>query len=572
MSHAVSKQYLDRLVADFETSPHKMRHAIRDCWTSSSQQFLEWAVPLVASPEDSQGTLFLLSFLLQNEPLASRLGDPDLCTSEEAILIARKACRIDHTFDRQLAQLLAANPQWTAAQIMRFLTVLESVCSPTILLPLLNRMSLHPDEKVRSKSALLIGRGKRNTDWALDQLTGPDARVRANAVEALWGMDGAGPVEVFFTATHDSDPRVAVNGAIGLYAARLTQSVDLLLALAGHPDHGMRRSACWGMGRTLDPRFLSVLTPLIRDPDPAVRSWALRAYGLIRSRLKALRQIPVMLYPSQAEILPNGVRRFTLALRQQGGCAVPPLHPLSFALEEDNRIVTRYEIESVNEETAGATGLILPVSTELNPLVEAPLRLALRRALAEKPSSESWATVCYSHGSAVGTKLRPLVQTSPEQLERGFEIAEKSHFSGVLPAIEAAVAALPSHQRSIVVIGNENPESTSIVFHRNARLQSFVNSLKNQRIAVHALLLPQCTPLFLEMMKALTVETGGALRHTSPQDLEQHLVAMLAAAQPQYSIRYWGFEENTGQRCLCLKVTTPSGYGEARMPWLPSRD
>lgn len=569
MSHAVSKQYLERLVADFETNPHKMRHAIRDCWISSSPQFIEWALPLVASPTDSQGTLFLLSFLLQNEPLASRLGDQDLCTTDEAILIARKACRIDPTFDRQLAQLLAVNPQWATAKILRFLSVLETVCSPTILLPLLTRMLHHPDEKVRSKAAILTGRGKRNTDWALDQLTGPDARVRANAIEALWGMEGAGPAEVFFTATHDSDPRVAVNGAVGLYMAGRTQSVDLLLALAAHPDHRMRCSACWGMGRTLDPRFLSVLASLIRDPQPGVRSRALRASGIIRSRLKALRKNPVMLYPSQAQILPNGARRLTLALRQQDGCAVPPLHPLCFVLEEDNRIVIRYEIESLSDESAGATGLAIPVSAEINSLAEAPLRQSLRRALAEKPPSESWATVCYSHGSAVGAKLRPLVQTSPEQLERGFEIAEKSHFSGVLSAIEAAVAVLPGNQRSIVVIGNENPESTSIVFHRNARLQSFVAALRNQRITVYALLLPGSTPLFRETMQTLTAETGGELLSTTPQDLEPQLVAMLAAAQPQYSIRYWGFEESTGQCSLCLKVLTPSGYGEARTLLFP---
>jgi len=58
--------------------------------------------------------------------------------------------------------------------------------NPSIILPLIVRLTDHPDAKVRSKAALLVGRGKPELGWVRSQLAQQDARVRANAVEALW--------------------------------------------------------------------------------------------------------------------------------------------------------------------------------------------------------------------------------------------------------------------------------------------------------------------------------------------------------------------------------------------------
>ncbi len=564
MLHTISKEYLERLVVDFETSPHLMRQAIQECWAEAQGRFVEWTIPILATPQDSQGSGYLLSFLMQHVPLAALLGDPNLCTSEEAVLIARKACRMDRTFERQVGNLLAGGIRLDCEQTLRLLTILESIGTTGGMLPILTGLLRHHNPKVRSKAALLMGRGKRNSAWVVAQMTEPDGRTRANAVESLWGLDGAEAIEVFLMAAQDPEPRVVVNGAIGLYRARQTTAIEILMVRSGDASPGFRCSACWGMGQTQDPRFLPVLARLIRDPEPTVRSNALRASSAIRARVTVLKRDPLKVYVRDAKVQGKGLRELSVSLRHGGGAAIPALCPLAFSLEEDGMPVTRYEVYPELDEDVAATGLVIPVGREMEGETQEAVSRALRQARVEKRAKDPWATVCYSHGDSMGASLPPLLQTSKEQLEKGMELAERGYYSGMLPAIESAMGVLPAGQRAVVVVGNEQAESTSIVFQRNAHQDSVVAALRNMRVAVHGILLPGCTPLFRSALGTLVKETGGKLVAVAgAAELEQQLVAMMATAHVDYRIRYWGFEESKGSGQVRLTVATLTSMGEA---------
>ncbi|MBL8174366.1 MAG: HEAT repeat domain-containing protein, partial [Bryobacterales bacterium] len=393
-------------------------------------------VSILAKGNERKGEGLLLSTLIQNDQLASRLGDPDFCTREEAISIARRASRIDPSFERQISQILTGPTRLADEEVARLLAVMESISTPANLLPLLNSISHHSSPRIRSKAALLMGRGKRNSAWVMEQLTEPDGRVRANAVESIWGLDGADVLEVFSTAAYDPAPRVAINAGIGLYRARQTRSIELFVNWASHEDFAFRRSACWGMGQTQDPRFLPVLVKCIRDSDPTVRSHALRSSSTIRAHINALKQEPVAVHIGKASILENGMRTLSVSLRSAGGSAIPILCPLAFSLDEDGLPVTRYELTRALPDAAGAIGLVLPRALDLAiPFRDAGCA-ALRCALDQKLPAEAWSTVCYSHADAFGEEIAPLLQTSPGQLQKGIELANRSFFSGAIPAIE----------------------------------------------------------------------------------------------------------------------------------------
>ncbi|MBL8175420.1 MAG: HEAT repeat domain-containing protein, partial [Bryobacterales bacterium] len=348
-----------------------------------------------------------------------------------------------------------------------------------------------------------------------------------------------------------------------LYRARQTRSIELFVNWASHEDFAFRSSACWGMGQTQDPRFLPVLVKCIRDSDATVRSRALRSFSIIRSHINALKQQPISVHIGHASILENGVRAISASLRCSGGSPIPILCPLAFSLEENGVPVTRYELTRAMPDYTGTIGLVLPLTTDLATPFRDAACAALRRALDEKRPSEAWSAVCYSHGDTHGPSIPPLLQTSPGQLQKGMELANRSYLSGAIPAIETVLSILPQGPRALVIVGNENPESTSIVFHRNAHLDRLLTLLRNQDIAVYAIALPGCTPLFRSMLESLCSQTAGRLvEAANPQQLETLLIETLATAHCEYKIRYWGFEENFSPRSVHLTVTTPSSFGE----------
>jgi HEAT repeat protein len=72
------------------------------------------------------------------------------------------------------------------------------------------------------------------------------------------------------------------NALVGLHKLSYPDLGPHILKLSAHSDPLFRISGAWVMEQTSDPRFLPVLTEMIRDQNPDVRSRAFRAIGSIK--------------------------------------------------------------------------------------------------------------------------------------------------------------------------------------------------------------------------------------------------------------------------------------------------
>jgi HEAT repeat protein len=105
-----------------------------------------------------------------------------------------------------------------------------------------------------------------------------DARVRANFVEGLWNRPDADSRAVFRRALEDPDHRVVGNAVAGLHRLGEARAVVAHVGkMARRPEPLFRAAAAWVMGQTGEHRYSAILRQMVRDPDPLVRSNALRS-------------------------------------------------------------------------------------------------------------------------------------------------------------------------------------------------------------------------------------------------------------------------------------------------------
>ena len=103
-----------------------------------------------------------------------------------------------------------------------------------------------------------------------------DSRMRANAVESLWGDKTGRASSVLWRAVKDVDNRVVGNALFGLYEMQDQNVIPYILKMASHEKPHFRASAAWTMGQTGDPQFLPVLEKLTHDLYAPVRKRAAR--------------------------------------------------------------------------------------------------------------------------------------------------------------------------------------------------------------------------------------------------------------------------------------------------------
>ena len=111
-----------------------------------------------------------------------------------------------------------------------------------------------------------------------------DSRMRANAVEALWGDKTSRAASVLWRAATDVDNRVVGNALFGLYELQDQNVTPYILTMAGHEKPQFRATAAWTMGQTGDPQFLPALEKLTHDLYAPVRKSAARGVELIGKR------------------------------------------------------------------------------------------------------------------------------------------------------------------------------------------------------------------------------------------------------------------------------------------------
>jgi hypothetical protein len=157
------------------------------------------------------------------------------------------------------------------------------------------------------------------------------------------------------------------------------------------PEPAFRATAAWTMGDTGDTRFLPVLARMIGDPEPAVKSSAVRAFQELHRKENAEKELPEIF---QVEILGRpeveaSTLRFTLFVRR-GWLPCRELPPVSIRVLVDGENAYDYLVVAQENKVPSAVVMLVPVAEDLNPAGEPELRKSLEECFSSRPPGEPW--------------------------------------------------------------------------------------------------------------------------------------------------------------------------------------
>jgi HEAT repeat protein len=263
------------------------------------------AVQLLLSAEKiSPGLQHVASLPGSGNLLAELLMNQRALSLEAAVMLARKVAGFEPRLDVRLVRTAIASGEHGVGSItdtvaLRMLHLVDAISDCTLLGSCLIQFLRHPSEKVRSKAALMLGRSNWNPGRVEALLSSKDARLRANAIESLWGHRQADVRKILWQATEDPSGRVVVNALLGLYLAGDRDATVRLAQLADAFDPALRSSAAWAMGESGDPLFAEALDELNADTDTRVSAMAVKSRMRLREP-EAVKSIEAAL-PAESE-------------------------------------------------------------------------------------------------------------------------------------------------------------------------------------------------------------------------------------------------------------------------------
>jgi hypothetical protein len=229
----------------------------------------------------AEGTRRVAQMLTRADLLVDALCDSGL-SREQTLKLARQAVAISPEVKYKLTSALCADAGHDESAMMRVLDVVGELFEggPP---PAVRRLRLHGTGRLRAKAALTVSRNESSLDWAEQALCDADARMRANAVEAIAALKSERARTLLEKATTDPHRRVQANALLALHKLGAPETEKQLLDLSADRSPFSRSAAAWAMGKTGDPVFGEALGWMLGDPDARVRKHAFQAIKAIKS-------------------------------------------------------------------------------------------------------------------------------------------------------------------------------------------------------------------------------------------------------------------------------------------------
>ena len=553
-------------VATFEHDPVRARKALRDLLVADRPSFRLAALPWLREGNRRAGVQFLFELLKDVLPLCN----PALISLEDDVAIARVVMESEPLLDVKLARRITDSRLRGSEKIdntvaLRILEVLAIITDGTRILPMLIQVLREPDPRLRSKAALLVGRTNKNAQWVEQVLQQPDARVRANSIEALWGVDTEAVRAVLRGALRDSNNRVIGNALLGLYRLGDAVTIGLTLRMSQHPAPLFRATAAWVMGETGDPRFLPTLAQMVRETDTQARHSVFRAISKLKNAIARYARAPALRVSlCQATPQPDGARLVRAGAALADGGEVTELLPTGLVLWEGRKMIAQYSMRRPRSVDWLTLGVALPATQACSPEHCGVLERGAQACLALKGGADRWAILRFGgkledagrQPSQPACYLGPDVEALTSALN-----APKEWFpyADVVPALLRAVAQA-SGSRNLLLLEDRTAES-GLPELDQAQWGGLIRDAQAAVVAIHAVVLtgPGDSPGILAEVSEQT--RGMCLATSEPDRIPELCGKLYFGLLHPYEILYHPDQpEPAGP--LKLQVYAEQGYGE----------
>ena len=580
---------LEKLVNGFGESPLISGKQMRELLESDREGFRSAAIPLLKNISNERGCRYLVTLLWTNDMLMHALCDGSALRLEEAVSLARAAAKVDPQLHIRLLRHLLEGIETGAETVddssaSRLLEIVSAISEGAGILPMLSQLLRHPNARIRSKAALLIGRSNKSAKWLEKRMAEADPRVRANAIEALWGINGEQSRAILWEAAKDKHNRVAGNALVGLYRSGDVTSIPAFLEMAESEEPLFRLTGVWAMGETEDPRFLPVLGRRLADAQGALRKTVFHAINRIKSALSHTSALPSLRVTILHANCTPDLMRLRVIVGDTESQPVMQLPATRFVIWDEGVPIARYSVEEHCKRDPLCVGFALPRRIELTDSFRRICQEALLGCLDNKRKPDLWCVMKYveittrigSHDTASGrlfgqdmSEAAPAASLEPPApanfsadspvLRTRIESAGVRHelAHGIVSATERLLEGIASARglRHLILL-----QEHSAAVEANA-VRQITSTAQQARVAVHAVSLSAD-----DALREICLETGGVFRHLEepaslPGALEnlyrsllfryelQYTPELIAKRQPNFSLR--------------LQVLTQEGQGEA---------
>lgn len=210
----------------------------------------------------------LTHFLLETNLVSQLILHRSILSRETAADVLRVLSAHDKNLPQTLMRrVLSEGNRGSGDRMIELLATIDTAGVSNNIGTMLVQLLRTCDSRTKSKVALVMGRGRFNISWALQD---SDARVRANAVESMWGVDSTAARRILHQGLLDSDHRVRANAIYGLVQLNDRSALDALRQMVQSTHVKHRASAAWLMGRIGWPEFLPTLQVMQRDQETKV--------------------------------------------------------------------------------------------------------------------------------------------------------------------------------------------------------------------------------------------------------------------------------------------------------------
>lgn len=567
MASSVSK-----LIDGFPANPVATGKSLQRMFLDDPRRFFVDVLPLLRKAPDAPGFYYVLALLHSQNLILKNLCDPRLFTKQESISLAKRMARVEPLFDMKLAKTLLAtdakpgsDDAHQEAQRLAGLRLLEIMteASDRGRSLLLAQLLHHPNAQIRSKAALLVGKSTKDVKWVSQRMNEPDSRIRANALEALWGVDSEECRQIFTAALDDPANRVVGNGVLGLYRLGVPAAIESILRMIAHSDENFRKTGLWLMSESGDPRFLPALARLMRESTPALRPFVFRAFAKLKQKRSALASLPALrLHALPLRNPSDGWNEIEAVVLSPSGTFIPGLKPTQFTLWQADNLVVEYSVEAFAEKDPLSVALAMPRNVE-SPEVIGPQERALVHCLGLKRKGDAWMVLQYC--SAEGAEL----PASPEDLspelrfstdgaviQTEIQARRSRPFSSrtLADAIGSLIPALSRGRgrRHMILLDDGRSQVPEA-----GQIQPIVDSVKIAEIVIHAI-----SPRETALLDLCLQTSGKWLRAPNEDSLPDLLSGLYTSLTSSYQLRY---RIGDAPADLKVEVCTDQGAGEATL-------